>query len=237
MGVRGYMASIVSMTGVSKSYFGESRVLDQVTVELKKGDFIYVVGGTGAGKSSLLNLLATEELATAGKVSLFGYDVARASSSTLRAIRRSVGYIPQGVRLIPDLSVFDNIALSVTLAGRRIAPAQGRARIGELMERLGLTDKRDKPASALSGGEAQRVAVARALARNPELIVADEPTGAQDRDFTWSLMDLFLKSNLNGATVIVATHDREIVRRVRKRCAVLKDGRVQMEDGGAQCFY
>ena len=229
---------MISLSGVTKSYFGDQKVLDQVNLELKKGDFIYVVGGTGAGKSSLLRLLATEELATTGKVALFGYDVARASSSTLRAIRRSLGYVPQGVRLIPDLTVMDNVALSISLAGRRVIPAQGRAKMGELLERLGLADKRNKLAQDLSGGEAQRVAVARALVRNPELIIADEPTGAQDRDFTWSLMDLFLKANVTGTTVVVATHDREIVRRVRKRCAILKDGRMMLEEGGvASCFY
>lgn len=228
---------MVSLSGVSKSYFGGTKVLDQVHLELKKGDFLYCVGGTGAGKSSLLRLLATEEVPSEGRVALFGYDIATAAPSTLRAIRQSLGYVPQNVRLIPDLTVLDNVALSVTLAGRRVIPAQGRAKIGELLERLGLADKRNKLASALSGGEAQRVAVARALVRNPELIVADEPTGAQDRDFTWSLMDLFLKANVTGSTVVVATHDREIVRRVRKRCAVLKDGRMQLEESGAACFY
>lgn len=227
---------MVSLSGVTKTYPGQAKVLDQINLELKKGDFLYVVGGTGAGKSSLLRLFATEELATHGRLSLFGYDIATASPSTLRAIRQSIGYVPQGVRLIPDLTVLDNVALSVTLAGRRVIPAQGRARIGELLERLGLADKRNKPAQALSGGEAQRVAVARALARSPELIIADEPTGAQDRDFTWSLMDLFLKANITGSTVVVATHDREIVRRVRKRCAMLRDGRMQLEEA-TTCFY
>lgn len=227
---------MVSLTGVTKDYQGQAKVLDQIHLELKKGDFLYVVGGTGAGKSSLLRLLATEELASQGKVSLFGYDIARTSPSTLRAIRQSLGYVPQNVRLIPDLSVQDNVALAVSLAGRRVLPAAGRARIDELLDRLGLAEKRDKPVQALSGGEAQRVAVARALARSPELIIADEPTGAQDRDFTWSLMDLLLKANLGGATVVVATHDREIVRRVRKRCALLKAGRMHLEEAQA-CFY
>jgi cell division transport system ATP-binding protein len=228
---------MVSLNSVSKSYFGQTKVLEQVNLEMKKGDFLYVVGGTGAGKSSLLRLLATEELPTSGSISLFGYNIATASSSTLRAIRQSLGHIPQNVRLIPDLSVYDNVALAVSLAGRRVIATQARGRINELLERLGLAEKREKLAAALSGGEAQRVAVARALARSPELIIADEPTGSQDRDFTWSLMDLFLKANVSGASVVVATHDREIVRRVRKRCAVLKDGRMQLEEGSAACFY
>lgn len=226
---------MIRLNRVSKSYFGQARVLEDVSMELKKGEFSYVVGGSGAGKSSLLRLLATEEAPTSGAVSLFGYDLATVSPATLRSIRQLLGYVPQDVRLIGDLSVIDNVALSLTLAGRRALSRQAKLKIDELLERLGLAQKRFKPAAALSGGEAQRVAIARALIREPELIIADEPTGSQDRDFTWALMDLFLKANLGGATVVVATHDQEIVRRVRKKCAVLKGGRLGIEE--ATCFY
>ncbi|MCM2324282.1 MAG: ATP-binding cassette domain-containing protein, partial [Oligoflexia bacterium] len=219
----------------TKSYFGQVRVLDEISLELKKGDFLYVVGGSGAGKSSLLRLLATEEGPTSGTLSLFGYALNSVSPATLRSIRQLLGYVPQDTRLIPDLTVADNVALSLNLAGRRVLSTATRSQIDELLERLGLAQKRNKLASSISGGEAQRVAVARALIRQPELIIADEPTGAQDRDFTWSLMDLFLKANLGGATVVVATHDREIVRRVRKRCATLKGGRLAIEE--ALCYY
>src|ERR1700684_3847694 len=119
---------MVSLVGVTKSYFGQDRVLDKIHLELKKGDFLYVVGGSGAGKSSLLRLLATEEGPTQGSVSLFGYDLSTVSSSTLRAIRQSLGYVPQGVRLIPDLTVYDNIALSLSLSGHRVLSAQAKAK-------------------------------------------------------------------------------------------------------------
>lgn len=226
---------MVQLTGVSKLYFGQSRVLDHINLDLKKGDFIYVVGGSGAGKSSLLRLLATEEAASSGNLSLFGYNMSSVSPTALRAIRQTIGYIPQNVRLISDLTVFDNVALSLSLAGKHSLSADSRAKVNELLDRLGLSSKKDKPASALSGGEAQRVAIARALVRSPELIVADEPTGAQDKEFTWTVMDLFLRANLAGSTVVLATHDREIVRRVRKRCAVLKAGRLAVEE--AMCIY
>ena len=226
---------VISLKGVSKSYPGHARVLDQVNLELKRGEFLYLVGGTGTGKSTLLRLLASEEAPSSGSVSLFGYDLATASAAALRAIRQSISHIPQDIRLISDLTVFENVALSVSLGGKRALPAQGKTRILEILERLGLSQKRNLMARALSGGEAQRVAVARALARNPELLIADEPTGAQDREAAWALMDLFLKANLTGTTIILATHDREIVRRVRKRCATLNKGRLGFEE--ALCTY
>jgi cell division transport system ATP-binding protein len=228
----GQAKHMIHLSGVTKTYLGNSRVLDQVNLDLKRGDFLYVVGGSGAGKSSLLRMIATEEEPSSGKLALFGFDLRSVTPSTLRSIRRSIGYVPQNVRLIPDLTIYENIALSASLARKSLTGAELRNRVSELLERLELAAKRDQPANRLSGGEAQRVAVARALIRSPELIVADEPTGAQDRESTWSLLDLFLKANVTGATVVIATHDREIVRRVRKRCAILKGGRVVVESPG-----
>jgi cell division transport system ATP-binding protein len=230
---------MVQLTGLSKWYLNQVRVLDHVNLELKRGDFLYAVGGSGAGKSTLLRLLATEEMPSAGTISLFGYDLSRVAPATLRAIRQAIGYVPQNVRLIPDLTVLDNVAMSLSLVGRRVIAAEARQRMNELLDRMGLSSRRHALAGTLSGGEAQRVAVVRALVRQPDLIIADEPTGAQDQNSTWMLMDLFLRANMAGATVVVATHDREIVRRVRKRCAVLNRGRLVLEDQmpGVPCTY
>ncbi|MBC7387202.1 MAG: ATP-binding cassette domain-containing protein, partial [Cryobacterium sp.] len=184
----------------------------------------------GTGKSTLLRMLATEEEASSGKLSLFGYDLATANASTLQAIRRSIGYVPQNVRLIPDFTVFENVALGVSLAGSRIVRAETRSKIYELLDRLQLMNLRDVPGSKLSGGEAQRVAIARALARSPELLIADEPTGAQDFQNTWNVMDLMHRSNISGTTLVLATHDREIVRKLRKRCAILSHGKIMIEE-------
>lgn len=221
---------MIKLAEVTKDYPGQSKVLDKIELELNRGDFVYVLGGTGAGKSTLLRLMATEESPTCGVISLFGYDLGRISPGALRAIRQSLGYIPQNIRLIPDFTVRENISLSLSLAGRRARGAGSANRVDELLERVGLKGKADKLAWTLSGGEAQRVAVARALVRSPELIIADEPTGAQDRNQTWGLMELLVKMNLSGSTVVVATHDQEIIRRVRNRCLILKNGNVHRED-------
>jgi cell division transport system ATP-binding protein len=226
---------MIALSDVSKWYHGKNKILEGIQLTLKKGEFLYLVGGSGAGKSTLLRLIASEETPSVGNVSLFGYDLAKASSTTLQAIRRLIGYIPQNIRLIQDLTVLENVSLSLSLAGYRVLSKESKSKISELLHRLSLEDKRDRLASTLSGGEAQRVAVARALVRSPEIIVADEPTGAQDKDHRWLLMDLFLKSNQMGATVVLATHDRELVRRVRKKCALLRGGQVVIEE--ALCIY
>jgi len=226
---------MITLRGVSKWYYEGEKVLTTVNLALKQGDFLYVLGGSGVGKSTLLRLVASEEHASVGSVELFGYDLARVSPLTLKAIRRSIGYVPQDIRLIPDLTVFDNVVLSLSLSGRPIVSKQVRTAVNELLERMGLIGKRGVLASRISGGEAQRVAVARALVRTPELIVADEPTGAQDREHTWSMMDLFVTANKAGCSILLATHDREIVRRVQKRCAVLDHGQVRVED--SVCFF
>lgn len=221
---------MIQLQMLSKGYTERKKVLDQISLTLKKGEFVYVLGGTGAGKSTLLRMLATEELPTEGKLSLFGYDLARVNGSTLQAIRRSIGYVPQNVRLISDFTVFENVALGVSLAGARVMRAEVRSKIYELLDRLALMNLRDTPACQLSGGEAQRVAIARALARGPELFIADEPTGAQDFQNTWNVMDLLQRANISGTTMVLATHDREIVRKLRKRCAILSHGKIMIEE-------
>lgn len=226
---------MIHLKDVSKGYYGHSQVLENVSVELSRGDFLYVVGGSGAGKSTFLRMLATEELPTKGSLDLFGYPIERMNPSTLRAIRQSIGYIPQDIRLIPDLTLIENLELSLKLAGKRARSFDLKKRTSEILGVLGLSSKKDTLCRELSGGEAQRVAVARAVIRSPDLIVADEPTGSQDRDFTWSLMDLFVRENAKGCTVVIATHDMEIVRKVKKKCAILRKGKLSLEDH--LCFY
>lgn len=225
----------VRLSGVSKWYHGQTRVLDHVDLEMARGDFLYIVGGSGAGKSTLLRLIATDDLPSQGQVQVFGYDLAKVNPSTLRTIRQAIGYVPQNHQLIHDLSVFENIALSSRLSRNPLSGVNLKNSVNELLEKLNLIHLRNRNVSDISGGECQRTALARALIRKPEVLIADEPTGSQDPETTWVLMDQFLRANAAGTTVLLATHDREIVRRVRKRCAQMKQGRVMLEDG--LCFY
>jgi cell division transport system ATP-binding protein len=218
---------MVSLKDVSKDYTNQIQVLRNVNLQVARSEFLYIMGGSGAGKSTLLRLIGTQEIPSQGSVSLFGYDTSRVSSLTLRAIRQSIGYIPQGLDLIPDLSVYDNVSLSLSFASAKVKSSISKTAIFEHLERFGLAEKRNTRVSLLSGGEAQRVAFVRALAREPELIIADEPTGAQDFEHTWQMMNLFSKANTKGAAVIVATHDREIVKRMQKRCVILREGQIE----------
>lgn len=230
---------MLALHHVSKWYGPDvqAKVLDQVDLSLKAGDFLYIVGGTGAGKSTLLRMLASLELPSEGSVTLMGVDVARASRSTLQQLRRSVGYIPQDLQLLPDFTVLENIEIgarwSTSTARRSQRSAQGGNAVDDWIERLRLGDVRHKRPAELSGGEAQRVAIARALVRQPSIIVADEPTGAQDKESIWTVMEGFVKTA--AAITLVATHDREVVRRLRKRCAVLEGGKLRLEE--ASCIY
>jgi ABC-type ATPase involved in cell division len=220
------MSAIVELSRVSKSYLAPTRILDAVDLSVARGEFLYLVGGSGAGKSSLLRLITMEDRPTEGSVKLFGFDLATASDSALQAIRRSIGYVPQEIQLIGDLTVEENIELSLSLAGEKATLPQMRARVREVLEKVGLEPKRGQRASTLSGGESQRVAIARALVRQPQLIVADEPTGAQDRERAWAVMNLLVAAHQSGCTVVVATHDVEAVRRVRRRSALLQGGKL-----------
>jgi cell division transport system ATP-binding protein len=226
---------MIVLNCVSQWYVPQQKILNNVSFTLKKGDFLYIVGGSGAGKSTLLKLLSGDVKPNFGNVHLFGFPLHHAPSNTVCAIRRCIGVIPQKIQLIPELNVFDNVAMSFTISRAHFLRSEHKDRIHDLLKKMGLSHKAKVATGMLSGGEAQRVAIARALIRSPEFIVADEPTGAQDRDFTWIVMDLLLKANQSGITVILATHDRDIVRRIRKKAALLRDGMIQFED--PLCIY
>ncbi|HRK03185.1 MAG TPA: ATP-binding cassette domain-containing protein, partial [Oligoflexia bacterium] len=207
---------MIALTSVSKTYpQSAGPVFDNVTLKINKGEFLYIVGDSGAGKTTLLKMLCGEETPTRGTVQVFGEDISKMAFEKVQATRRRIGVIFQELRLVEDLTAYDNVALALHAAGD--TERYSKRAIDEALALVNLSRLAHKKVAGFSGGEKQRVAAARAIVRQPEILLADEPTGSLDRDHTWSLMDLFQKLHLRGTTILVATHDREIVPRVRRR--------------------
>jgi len=221
-------STLLKVENLSKTYAPGEVVWRNVNFDLGSGDFLYILGGSGAGKSSLLRALASFERPSDGKVMAFGVDLQNSSHSDLERVRKKISFIPQNLGLIPDLTVRDHLEMSQVPLARSERLETGA--IVSYIALLGLKNRLESRISKLSGGERQRVAILRALSKRADLLIADEPTGAQDFEMTWKLMDLFVKLNLQGTAVLIATHDLEMVRRLRKRCAILKEGNFKVED-------
>jgi cell division transport system ATP-binding protein len=199
-------------------------VLRDVTFQLESGTFTFLTGPSGAGKSTLLKLLYLAEPPSRGLITLFGTDLATARRSVFPTLRRRIGVVFQDFRLLAHLSAFDNVALPLRLAGRK--PADYTHDVEELLGWVGLGDRMNAKPPTLSGGEQQRVAIARAVVGQPDLLLADEPTGNVDPEIAQRLIRLFGELNRLGTTVLIATHDRGLIERARSREMRLVDGRL-----------
>jgi cell division transport system ATP-binding protein len=219
---------VIQLFHVHKEYPGDGSALADVSLTVKKGEFVFLTGPSGAGKSTLLKLLTCQEAATSGQLLLFGKNVAKVSASAIPQVRRNIGVVFQDFKLLPDRTAGENVALPLEVRG--IADRDIRKKVKGLLRSVGLEHRADKFPPALSGGEQQRVAVARALAADPALLLADEPTGNLDPERTLEVMDLLSNANARGTTVLVATHDRSILERYKKRVVVLERGRL-VSDG------
>ena len=223
---------MIQMRDVSKTYDTGVVALNHVNVDIKKGEFVFVVGPSGAGKSTFIKMLFREELPTEGKLLVNGHDVVHMERSEVPYLRRELGVIFQDYRLLPDKTVFENVAfaLQVIEAPRRTMQRS----VNSVLDVVGLRDKYRSFPSQLSGGEQQRVAIARAIVNNPSIVIADEPTGNLDPETSWDIMDIFRRINKAGTTIVMATHDRNIVDTMKKRVIAIEDGRIvrdQMRGG------
>jgi cell division transport system ATP-binding protein len=219
---------VIQLFHVTKEYPGDAPALQDVSLEIDKGEFVFLTGASGAGKSTLLKLIFCEEPATAGQLLLFGKNVAKVSRSAIPYVRRNIGVVFQDFKLIPRRTVAENVALPLEV--RAIPEREVRKKVKLLLRSVGLEHRADKFPASLSGGEQQRVAVVRALAADPALLLADEPTGNLDPERTLEVMDLLYTANARGTTVVVATHDRSLLERYKKRVVVLERGRL-LSDG------
>ncbi len=236
---------MISMRRASKTYYQNTPTLHQISLEWKPGDFLFIVGDSGAGKTTLLKMLSGEEKPSEGDVLLHGtYPVGKLSSNILQ-LRRTLGIVYQDLRLLHDRSAYENIVLPLYFgrAGTGVAPVsptdpKAKKLVYSTAEDVGISKKAlYTPLKELSGGEKQRIAIARAIINKPDFLIADEPTGSLDHDHTWSIMDLFQKLNLKGMSIIVATHDQDIVRKVRKQTGHLSGGRLRLDNREGICIF
>ncbi len=219
---------VISFQHVWKRYPTGTEALRDISLNVAEGDFVFLVGASGAGKSSLIRILIREERPTRGKIFVNGVELGRMKRWRLPYYRRSVGMVFQDFKLLPQLTVYENVAFALRVhgeSGRVIRP-----RAAEALQTVGLAGKEQKYPRELSGGEQQRVAIARALVNTPRLIVADEPTGNLDPKTAWEIMQLFIRINNDGATIVMATHNRDIVDLLRRRVVVIEDGQVVRDD-------
>jgi cell division transport system ATP-binding protein len=215
---------IIEMRDVSKVYPGGHLALDRVSLAVNRGDFVFLVGPTGCGKSTLIKLLIRELEPTDGSVSIAGRDVGALSDKKIPQLRRNVGTVFQDFKLLPSRTVYDNVAYALQVIGA--SRAEIRQKVPETLRLVGLSTKLHNYPDELSGGEQQRVSVARAFVNHPPLLLADEPSGNLDPVTSVGIMQLLYRINKTGTTVVVVTHDREMVDRMRRRVIELYEGRV-----------
>jgi cell division transport system ATP-binding protein len=216
---------MISMKNVSKIYIPDKPpALSEVDVEIAQGEFVFIVGHSGSGKSTLIRLLLRELLPTSGDITVAGQDVVHMKNSRVPFLRRNIGCVFQDFKLLPNKTSYENVAYALEVIGksRHVIATQ----VPEVLRLVGLEDKNDSYPDELSGGEQQRVSIARAFVNRPPLLLADEPTGNLDPATSLGIMSLLNRINKTGTTVLVATHDREMVDSMRKRVIALENGKI-----------
>lgn len=215
---------MIQLENVSKVYPNGVKALDNVTLEIEKGEFVFIVGNSGSGKTTFFKLLMKELDPTTGKIIIDGKDVTKIKRHKIPKLRRKIGVVFQDFRLLNKMTIYHNIAFALKITE---APSRKiRRSVPMVLSMVGLSKKSDRYPHELSGGEQQRTALARAIVNNPQILLADEPTGNLDPKTTWEIMKLLVEINLRGTTVIVVTHNREVVNAMKKRVITLKNGAI-----------
>lgn len=223
------------MQDVWKTYQDGSHALRGICVQIKKKDFVYLVGPSGAGKSTFMKLIYREEVATKGEIFVSGFNINKLKPRKIPFVRRNIGVVFQDFRLLPKLSAYENVAfaMEVVEAPKKVT----KRRVLEVLELVGLRQKMHSIPSQLSGGEQQRIAIARAIVNNPVVIIADEPTGNLDPETSWDIMKLLEEINFRGTTIVMATHNKDIVNTMRKRVIAIEQGCIVRDQARGEYGY
>jgi cell division transport system ATP-binding protein len=226
---------MIKMKDVTKVYNNGITAVSNLSVEIEQGEFVYVVGPSGAGKSTFMRLIYREVKPTEGTVQVADFNLANMKAKDVPYLRRQVGVVFQDFKLLPTLTVFENIAYAMEVLEK--SPRQIESRVKEVLKLVRLEDKANMLPNELSGGEQQRIAIARAIANMPRVLIADEPTGNLDPETSSEIMEILEQINTQGTTIIMATHNAEIVNERKHRVIVIEDGRITRDDEKGGYFY
>jgi cell division transport system ATP-binding protein len=221
---------LIIVQDVVKAYDDGTPALDHVSLQINDRDFVFLVGSSGAGKTTLIRLINKDEEPTSGSIFVDGVNITRLKRGEVPSLRRKIGVIFQDFKLLPHATVFENVEFALRVVGEH--DGRGRQRVEEAIETVGLGPQARRRPYQLSGGEQQRVAIARCLVTDPPIVIADEPTGNLDPDTGWETMNLLVRINAMGTTVLIATHNRELVNTMRRRVISLADGKVVRDEIG-----
>jgi len=219
---------MIRMNNVYKTYSNGVKAISGISVNIKQGEFLYVVGPSGAGKSTFIKMMYREQKPTTGSINVNGVSLESLRERDVPHFRRQIGVIFQNYRLLPNLTVYENVAFALEVIEE--APKVIEERVMEVLKLVKLEEKAQSFPNQLSGGEQQRVAIARAIVNKPKVVIADEPTGNLDMNTSWEIMDIFREINVQGTTVIMATHNADIVNTIRHRVIAIEGGRIVRDE-------
>ncbi len=226
---------MIEMINVSKRYPNGKLALSDIKLQVNKGDFIFLVGPSGAGKSTFIRMLLKEVDITKGRVMVDDLEISKLHNRRVPFLRRKMGVVFQDFRLLPNKTVFENVAFAMEITGA--TGREIRKNVPMILSVVGLADKQKVYPHQLSGGEQQRVSIARAMINNPPILIADEPTGNLDPETSWDIMKILKQINRRGTTILMATHDRDIVNVMKQRVVALENGRVVRDEMGGNYGY
>lgn len=226
---------MIVMKDVVKKYPNGVLAANRLNITINQGEFIYVVGPSGAGKSTFIKMMYREEKPTSGKIIINGVDITTLKDSKVPFLRRTMGVVFQDFKLLPSLTVYENVAYALEVIEFRQKDI--KRRVMDVLSMVGLKHKMRMFPNELSGGEQQRVSIARAIVNNPKIVIADEPTGNLDPDTAWEIMSIFQEINLQGTTVIMATHNKDIVNTIKHRVVAIEGGKIVRDENRGEYGY